>query len=92
VLPEVPAIAETVKDYEVVNWWGFVAPAGTPDDIVQRLQAETRKAVNLPDVREHMRAQAAEPQGSSAAEFGAMLRAAVAKWTKVIREIDLRVD
>src|SRR5919204_1321855 len=89
--PELPTLAESgVPGYEVVGWQGLFAVAGTPPEIVARLQAEVAKALRLPEMRERLAALGAEPVGSTPAEFGAFVRAEHARWSQVIREKGMR--
>jgi tripartite-type tricarboxylate transporter receptor subunit TctC len=92
-LPEVPTIAEAgVPGYESVQWYGVLAPAGTPREIVGRLHAEIAKALRAGDVRERLAADGAEPVGSSPEEFGAFIRAEIAKWAKVAKAAGIRPE
>ncbi|HSN40005.1 MAG TPA: tripartite tricarboxylate transporter substrate binding protein [Burkholderiales bacterium] len=91
-LPEVPAVAETLPGYEVVNWFGMVVPAATPRDIVNRLHAEAVKTLRLPEIRERLMESGAEPVGSSPEEFGTFMKAETAKWAKVIKEANIHAD
>lgn len=91
-MPEVPAIAETVRGYEVVNWWGLVAPAGTPGAILRKLQAEVSRIVQLPEIGQRFAAEGAEPVASQPDEFGSMLKTEISKWAKVIKETGARPD
>jgi tripartite-type tricarboxylate transporter receptor subunit TctC len=92
-LPEVPTVAESgVPGYSVTTWYGLYAPAGTSSEILRRLHAETRRALNSPDVRERLAKLGNEPIVSSPEEFVAFLRAEIAKWTKVAREANIRID
>ncbi len=89
-LPEVPTIAESgVPGYYVTGWYGFYAPAGTSAEIVQRLHAETRRAMNSPDVIEKLTKTGNVPVASSPAEFAAFIRAEIDKWAKVIKDSSL---
>ena len=90
--PDLPAIAETVPGYEVVNWFGIVAPAGTPADIIKRVNDELNKSLNTPQIKDSLRAQGADAAGGSAAEFARIIRADFAKWAKVVRDSGARVD
>jgi len=86
-VPDLPTIAEAgVPGYEAAAWFGLLAPAGTPRDIVDKLAEETAKILGMPDVREKLAAQGAEPVGNSPEAFGAFVRAEIAKWAKVIKE------
>ena len=91
--PALPTMAESgVPGYEVLGWQGLFGVAGTPPDIVVRLQAEVGKALRLPEVRERLAALGAEPVGSTPQEFGAFVRAEHARWSKVIREKGIRSE
>jgi tripartite-type tricarboxylate transporter receptor subunit TctC len=84
--PDVPTMDEAgVKGYEFSTWYGLLVPAGTPDATIDRLNAETRKAIASSAVKEQFAAQGLEPATSSAQEFAAYLKSEVAKWGKVIR-------
>jgi tripartite-type tricarboxylate transporter receptor subunit TctC len=74
-----------VTRYEFSTWYGLLVPAGTPRTIVDRLNAETRKAVAQPTVQNQFSAQGLEPGASSAQTFGEYLRSEVEKWGKVIK-------
>jgi tripartite-type tricarboxylate transporter receptor subunit TctC len=90
--PEIPTVAETLPGFEVVNWYGMAVPAGTPREVVNRLHAELVKAMALPDVKEKMVAQGTDPVGSSPEAFGSFVKAESAKWTRVIRQANIRPD
>ena len=92
VLPDVPTVGETLPGYEVVNWFGMVVPAATPRDIVTRLHTEVVKVLRLPEIRERLIAQGAEPVANTAEEFGAFMKSETAKWLKVIKEANIRAD
>ena len=93
VLPEVPTVAEAgVPGYEAVIWLGIMAPAGTPKPIVERLNAEIRKIVNLPEVKEAWAKQGAAPLSMSTDEFGQYLREDIAKWANIVKVSGAKVD
>ncbi len=92
VLPDVPTVAETIPGYEVINWWGVVAPAATPSNVVSRLNAEIMRTLSQPDVRERLAREGAEPAGGAPEEFGAFIRNDIAKWAKVVRETGAKID
>jgi tripartite-type tricarboxylate transporter receptor subunit TctC len=91
-LPRVPAIAETLPGYEVINWWGVLAPAGTPPAIVAKLSATMTGMLRDADVQETLAREGIDRAGSSAVEFSAFIRAEITKWTKVARETGVRLD
>jgi tripartite-type tricarboxylate transporter receptor subunit TctC len=83
-MPDVPAIAETLKGYETGTWHGVLAPASTPREIVQQLNVEIVRILALPDVREQLKGQGLDPVGGTTEQFGAYLKAEIAKWAKVV--------
>jgi len=86
-LPDVPTLDELgIKGQEAETMQGVLVPAGTPKPIVDLLQTEIARIVNLPDVRDKMLAMGLEPDGMSPAEFAAYIKADVAKWKKVIAD------
>jgi tripartite-type tricarboxylate transporter receptor subunit TctC len=86
-LPDVPTLDEIgIKGQEAETMQGVLVPAGTPKPIVDLLQTEIARIVNLPDVRDKMLAMGLEPDGMSPAEFAAYIKADVAKWKKVIAD------
>ncbi len=90
-LPDVPTVAETgIKGYEATNWYGYVAPAGTPGAIIERLHKETVAILNMPDVREALLSRGIEAAPSSPAEFAAFIRAENSKWDKVIKQSGIK--
>ncbi|MEO7728868.1 MAG: tripartite tricarboxylate transporter substrate binding protein [Burkholderiales bacterium] len=92
VLPEVPTVGETLKGYEVVNWFGLVAPAATPRDVLNRLHNEIVKILRMPDIKERLSSQGADPVASSQEEFGAFMKSETAKWARVIKDANIRAD
>ena len=91
-MPQVPTIAETLPGFEVLNWWGVLAPAGTPNAIVTRLNGAMVSMLRDADVRETLAREGIDRAGSSAAEFGAYIRAEIAKWTTVARDTGVQLD
>ncbi len=84
-LPDVPTIAETYPGFESVAWFGYYAPKGTPQDIIQKFYTELSAVMQMPDVREKLIAQGTEPVGAPPAEFRKFMEGEIAKWTKVAR-------
>ncbi|KAF1022906.1 MAG: hypothetical protein GAK30_00845 [Paracidovorax wautersii] len=91
-LPDVPTIAETVPDYESDIWIGMVAPARTPPAIVDRLNAELRRALALPDVREKLADQGIEAESSTAEAFNQLIASDQKRWAAVIRAAGIKPD
>ena len=91
--PDVPTLAESgLPEYEAYTWAALVAPAGTPRDIVARLQAEVSKILALPDVRQKLEAQGAVPEGGSSEQLAAFIQSEIRKWAKVIKEGNIKAD
>ena len=85
-LPELPTIAESgLKGYETITWFGFVAPARTPQAVITRLNAEIVKVLALPEVRNLFASQGIETLGGTPDRFASYIRDEIAKWAKVIR-------
>ncbi len=91
-LPDLPTIGETVPGYEVTNWFGVLAPAGTSKAIVTRINADLNKALATETLRDNLRGQGADAAGGSSAEFAAMIRKDLTKWAKVVKDSGARVD
>ncbi|MBV9429167.1 MAG: tripartite tricarboxylate transporter substrate binding protein [Bradyrhizobiaceae bacterium] len=92
ILPDVPAVAESVPGYVAEGWYGLVAPKGTPADIITALEAATRACVNDPTLRSRMLPLGLEPAPMTTAEFGQFIAAEIDKWAKVIKYADIRVN
>jgi len=93
VLPEVPTVAEAgVPGYEAVIWLGIMAPVGTPKPVVERLNAEIRRIVMSPELKQAWAKQGAVPMSMSTDEFGQYLRDDIAKWAKVVKISGAKVD
>jgi len=91
--PEVPTMQEAgVAEYEVNVWFGLLATAGTPPEVLARLNAETVRVLNLPEVRERFRTLGVEVIASSPEQFAQHLKSEIEKWGKVVREAKIRVD
>ena len=85
-------MAEYVPGFESDNWYGFFAPAGTPREIVARINDEARKALNSPDVLKVMEKEGAEPVGSTPEELALKLQNEVQRYGKIIRAANIRAD
>jgi tripartite-type tricarboxylate transporter receptor subunit TctC len=91
--PELPTIAESgYPGFEATNWYGLLAPAGTPAAIVRRLHLETVKALALPDLRGKLADLGMEVIGNSPDEFVAAIKSEIPKWAKVIKELGIKPD
>jgi tripartite-type tricarboxylate transporter receptor subunit TctC len=89
-MPGVPTVAESgYPGFEALSWQGLFAPAGTPKDIVERLSAETRKALASPDIRDFFTKQGFEVAGSTPAEFRAFVEGEIPKWARVVKDAGL---
>jgi len=91
--PEVPTMAEAgIPGFDISNWFGVFAPAGTPNEVLNKLNAEIVKALALPDVKERLASQGAEVVGNTRAEFAAFIAAEMAKYAKLIKESGAKAD
>ncbi len=93
-IPDLPTIAEAgLPGYDMVGWFGLLAPAKTPKEIVTKLNAEVVKILNMPDVKERLSSQGSEPTGITTPEqFGAFIKSEIAKWAKVVKSSGMRVE
>jgi len=92
-LPDVPTIAESgYSGYEVVNWYGVLAPAGTPRHVLVRLADEMTRTMKSTDIRERLVGNGLEVVDSTPAEYAAFRKSDLAKWARIIKETNLRMD
>lgn len=92
-LPQVPTIAESgVKDFEAVTWFGFVAPAGTPKDIVAVLNAEINKALQSADLKKKLSDQGADVLGGTPEAFGSLIKSDLARWAPIVKASGATLD
>jgi tripartite-type tricarboxylate transporter receptor subunit TctC len=89
---DVPAIAETVPGYAVESWYGLFAPAGTPPDVIARLYAAAKKATEAPEFRNKLEPEGLTVSAGSPAELEAYVRGEQARWSKVVKENNLKAD
>ena len=90
-MPDVPTIAESaLPGYEATQWFGLLAPAGTPRPIIDRLDQESLRAIRMQDTRERFAVEALEPVGSAPDEFAAYIASEMNKWGKVIKAAGIR--
>ena len=92
-LPDVPTVAEAgLRDFEVTTWYGVLAPAGTPRNVVNRLNGELVKIMHSPELREKLAATGTDPFTSTPEEFAAYIKREIAKWGEVIRKAGVKAD
>ncbi|MDO8377179.1 MAG: tripartite tricarboxylate transporter substrate binding protein [Aquabacterium sp.] len=93
---DLPTVEEAggaaLKGYDATSWFGLMAPAGTPADVVARVQQETAKALASPALKERLQAQGANPGGMSSADFAKFIAAESTKWAKVVKAANAKVD
>ncbi|SFK62531.1 Bug family tripartite tricarboxylate transporter substrate binding protein [Falsiroseomonas stagni] len=90
--PDVPAMAEALPDVVVDSWQALLLPAGVPAEVLRRLHTEITAVIRLPEVDEFLKRQAFEPAPGTPDELGALIRAEVPKWRRVVQETGLRLD
>jgi tripartite-type tricarboxylate transporter receptor subunit TctC len=91
--PDIPTMSEAgLTGFEVNSWYGLLAPAGTPREIVLRLNSEVARALREPDARERLYSIGAEPMSNTPEEFAAYINSEMAKWAKVVKAAGIRVD
>ena len=92
IVPEMPAIGETVPGFDVVSWFGFFVPAKTPGDIVAKINADTNAALVYPAVKSRFEELGAIPKGSTSAELAAFLQSETDKWGPVIKDAQIKLE
>jgi tripartite-type tricarboxylate transporter receptor subunit TctC len=93
ILPDVPTVAESgVPNYEALNWWGIVAPKGTPSEIIARVHAALSQVQDLPEVQKQFDAQGATVQKMSSTEFGKFIEAEMNRWERVVKEAGIKAE
>ena len=92
-MPELPTVAESgLQDFEVSVWFGIVAPARTPQSVIDRINGEINRILLLPDVQSAFRLQGVESIGGSPQQFAVHLRNQMAKWSGVVKEAGIRLE
>ena len=92
-LPDVPTMAEAgIKDMVVTAWFGFVAPAGTPAEIVNKIQQATKKVLDTPEIQQRFAEMGGTPGGGTPAEFGAFMDKEQASWRKIVEAAKLSME
>jgi tripartite-type tricarboxylate transporter receptor subunit TctC len=91
-LPETPTVGESLPGYSFDNWYGIMAPQGTPRPVIDRLNAEVLRILALPDVRERFTSLGAEPTPSTPERFGSVMKADAEKWGGIIRQAGVRAE
>ena len=91
-VPDLPAIAETLPGYDIANWYGVAGPKGMPRAIVERINAEIKRALGNPQLRQRFEREAIEPIGSTPEEFGAFIKSEMVKWGKLVKASGLKID
>jgi tripartite-type tricarboxylate transporter receptor subunit TctC len=93
VLPEIPTVAESgVPGFESIAWYGVVAPAGTPRDIIAKLNAEMARILNLPDIKQRLIEMGSPPVAGTPDQFGALIKSEIVKWGKVVKQAHVSLD
>ncbi len=92
-LPDVPTINESgYKGFDAVTWFGLLAPAGTPKDVVARLNAEFNKALHQPELAKRLGDEGADPAGGTPEQFAALIKDEIPRWGKVVKDSGAKVD
>jgi tripartite-type tricarboxylate transporter receptor subunit TctC len=93
ILPDIPTVNESgVPGFDLSTWWGLVAPAAVSKDIIARLQAETVKVLREPGVKEKIAFAGADTVGNTADQFGAFIRSETAKYARIVKEANIKID
>jgi tripartite-type tricarboxylate transporter receptor subunit TctC len=93
ILPDIPTVTEGgVAGFDLSTWWGLVAPAAVNKDIIARLEAETVKLLHQPDVKEKIAFAGADTVGNTAEEFAALIRAERAKYARIVKDANIKIE
>ena len=93
ILPDIPTVTEGgVPGFDMSTWWGLVAPAAVNRDIIARLQNDTVKVLRQPDVKERIAFAGADTVGNTADQFGAFIRSETAKYARIVKDANIRID
>jgi tripartite-type tricarboxylate transporter receptor subunit TctC len=91
--PDVPTMAEAgIADFEITAWFGFMAPAGTPKPIIDKVSRDVARIIAMPEVRDRILAQASVPISNTPEEYAAFIQAETKKWTEVIKQANIKAD
>ena len=92
-IPDVPTLHESgVSGFEVIGWWGMLAPAKTPRPVVATINREMRRVLDMPEVRRVLLEQGMEPAAGTPEQFGALIKADMDKWGEVGRRLGVSLD
>ena len=91
-LPDVPAIAETLPGFDITAWYGFMAPAGTPREIVKKIHDDAVTVIRRPDFLERLDRDGIEPVANTPEEFGAEIKTDLARWGKIVKAAGAKLD
>jgi len=92
-LPDVPTIAESgLPGYEVTNWYGVMAPAGVPKDVLTKIHADVERALKQKDVQQRFEAEGGDPTPTTPEQFAAFIKNEVVKWGKAVKESGAKVE
>jgi tripartite-type tricarboxylate transporter receptor subunit TctC len=92
-VPDVPTMAEAgVPGFEITAWFGFMAPGGTPQRLIQKISADVARIVATPEIQERILSQASEPVGNRPEEYAAFINAEIVKWRGVIKQANIKAD
>jgi tripartite-type tricarboxylate transporter receptor subunit TctC len=85
ILPDVPTVAEALLGFEVNPWWGLMAPAGTPSQVITRVEQEMIRILKIPAIAAKLRESGLEPEGTTSAEYGKLIAADIDQWREVVK-------
>jgi len=92
-LPDLPTIAEAgLPGFEAVSWYALLAPAGTPKDVIAKIQSDVARVLQLPEIREKLVAQGSEPVGNTPEQLGAMLKSESSRYADVVKRADIKAE
>ena len=90
--PDIPTVAESLPGYDATTWGGILAPAGTPKEIVAKLNASINAALKMEDVRAKLEGAGIEIQGGTPEHFSGVIKAEVEKWGRIVKAAGIKAD
>jgi tripartite-type tricarboxylate transporter receptor subunit TctC len=90
--PDVPTVAETVPGYDATNWWGLIAPAGTPQPVIAKLSSELEALLRSDETRKRVESEGADVIRMTPAEFGRFISEEMQKWAKVVKQAGIQAE
>jgi len=90
--PEIPAIGESLRGFDTSTWYGILVPAGTPPDVIKKINSELVRITKIPEIKERLLAQGLQPVANTPEQFAAILKEDSQRWTKLVKDANITVE